>query len=382
MAILHVDMDAFYASVETITRPELGKVPMYVGGGERGVVLSANYPARKYGIRSGMPATRAKRLCPHAIAIRPRFDKYSKASDGVFEILDSITNLVEHASIDEAFLDVTGAIRRLGSPLQIGELIRERVADEQGISCTVGIGPNRFIAKLASNQAKPDGLLQIAPEQVLDFLHPLPVGAMWGVGYATATKLNSIGLYTVADLAHTPKSTLQRVFGNSQGLSLYELAWGRDIRPIVQTEPDRSVGAQTTFSADTDDPEIVRRELLRMSARTASRIRAAGWCASAISITIRFSDFTDITRSGRLFAPTDVTDDIYAAALRLYDALHLQKTRIRLVGVRAEKLVPAQQAYLQPTLDEPENGMREVEVAVDQMVTRFGPNAVKRASLA
>lgn len=379
--ILHVDMDAFYASVEMITHPELRGVPMFVGGGDRGVVLSANYPARKFGIRSGMASVSARKLCPAAVVIRPSFEKYSKASRGVFQILDSITSEVERASIDEAFLDISGSLRRLGSPLQIGDLIRKRVAEEQNIPCTVGIGPNKFIAKLASNHAKPDGLLEVTSDQVLGFLHPLPVRAMWGVGQATSTKLNSLGIYTVGDLAHSPQSTLQQVFGTGQGQSLYELAWGRDNRPVVHSEPEHSIGAQTTFAADTADPEVLRCELLRMSARTASRLRAGGWCANGVVITIRLSDFTDITRSGRLSSPSNVTDDIYAAALRLYDALGLKGSVIRLVGVRAEKLVPAESSFAQPTLDESDVGMRDVEAMVDRLITRFGPDAVSRASL-
>ncbi len=380
--ILHVDMDAFYASVEMARRPELRDVPMYVGGAERGVVLSANYPARAYGIEGGMPATRARRLCPQAVAVPPDYDTYTDVSAGVIQLLRSFTNKVEVASIDEAFCDITGAICRLGEPRTIGELLRARVADEQRIPCSVGIGPSKFIAKLASKQAKPDGLVEVPPDRITAFLHPLPVEAIWGVGPATASRLHKLGLTSIDDVAHTPKPTLQRAFGAGQGALLHDLAWGRDNRSIQATEPERSIGAQTTFGRDTDDPRAVHGELLRMAARASSRMREAGMCGRAVSISVRFSDFTTITRTAQLPSPTDVTDEVYAQALRLYDGLHLQRARIRRVGVRIERLVPAAEAYQQPTLDAPERGMREVDLAADALVRRFGPNVVGRATLA
>lgn len=380
--ILHVDMDAFYASVEMARRPELRDVPMYVGGAERGVVLSANYPARAYGIEGGMPATRARRLCPQAVVVPPDYDTYTDVSAGVIQLLRSFTNKVEVASIDEAFCDITGAICRLGEPRTIGELLRARVADEQRIPCSVGIGPSKFIAKLASKQAKPDGLVEVPPDRITAFLHPLPVEAIWGVGPATASRLHKLGLTSIDDVAHTPKPTLQRAFGAGQGALLHDLAWGRDNRSIQATEPERSIGAQTTFGRDTDDPRAVHGELLRMAARASSRMREAGMCGRAVSISVRFSDFTTITRTAQLPSPTDVTDEVYAQALRLYDGLHLQRARIRRVGVRIERLVPAAEAYQQPTLDAPERGMREVDLAADALVRRFGPNVVGRATLA
>ena len=380
--ILHVDMDAFYASVEMARRPELRDVPMYVGGAERGVVLSANYPARAYGIEGGMPATRARRLCPQAVVVPPDYDTYTDVSAGVIQLRRSFTNKVEVASIDEAFCDITGAICRLGEPRTIGELLRARVADEQRIPCSVGIGPSKFIAKLASKQAKPDGLVEVPSDRITAFLHPLPVEAIWGVGPATASRLHKLGLTSIDDVAHTPKPTLQRAFGAGQGALLHDLAWGRDSRSIQVTEPEHSIGAQTTFGRDTDDPRAVHGELLRMAARASSRMREAGMCGRAVSISVRFSDFTTITRTAQLPSPTDVTDEVYAQALRLYEGLHLQRARIRRVGVRIEKLVPAAEAYQQPTLDAPERGMREVELAADALIRRFGPNAVGRATLA
>jgi len=379
--LMHVDMDAFYASVELRRRPELRGQPVIVGGSTRGVVLSATYEARAAGVRSGMPSTHARRLCPQATFIHPDFDSYGDVSKSIVAVFESVTSVVESASIDEAFLDITGAIRHLGSATNIGEYIRAVVADEQQITCSVGIGPTKFVAKLASRAAKPDGLVEVRPEDVISFLHPLPVEAMWGVGEATAEKLHRLGLFTVADLAHTPKSTLQRAFGPHAGAMLNDLAWGRDARPVVVREPERSVGSQETFARDTDDPEVVKRELLRMSDRTASRLRKARLLSRTIAISIRFADFTELTRSATVPNPTDVTDEIHAQAVALYDKLGLQRARIRRVGVRAEGLVEARLAYRQPRLTDPERGWREAEQAIDAAVVKFGPTAVQRAAL-
>jgi len=379
--IMHVDMDAFYASVEMVRRPELCERPMYVAGGERGVVLSANYPARAYGVAGGMPASRARRLCPQAVIIPPDHDRYAEVSAGVMAILTTVTDRVEVASIDEAFMDVTGAIRRLGEPRLIAELLRAQIVDEQRICCSVGIGPNKLIAKMASAQAKPDGMLEIRQDEILSFLHPLPVSAIWGVGEVTTGRLNSLGLRNIDDLAHTPKQTLQRALGDNAGGWLADLAWGRDERQIAVWQPEQSVGSQHTFARDTDDPRLIYQELLRLSARVAARLRSSNWCARSVTISVRFSDFKAITRSAQLASPSDVTDEIYAKAVRLYDSLHLQRARVRRVGVRVEGLVAAAEAYLQPTLDAPERGMREAERAADLAALKFGPNAVQRASL-
>ncbi|MGJ6981041.1 DNA polymerase IV [Aestuariimicrobium soli] len=378
---MHVDMDAFYATVELARRPELRGRPMWVGGAERGVVLSASYEARAAGVRSGMPSSRARRLCPDGVPVPPDHDTYAAVSKGVFAIFGGITQRVEAVSIDEAFLDVTGAVRRLGDPRLIAELIRAQVADEQQITCSVGIAPSKFVAKLASNQAKPDGVVQVAPSRVVPFLHPLPVEKVWGVGEQTAARLHKLGLTTIGEVAHTSRQTLQRAMGNHAGGWLHDLAWGRDDRQVVGEAVERSIGAQETFSRDTDDPRIVTTELLRMAARTASRMRQAQVLGRGVSISIRFADFTTISRTTALATPTDVTDEIYAAALRCWRGLNLQRARIRRVGVRVERLVDADEAYQQFTLDAPERGMREVEQAADAAVMRFGPHAVRRASL-
>nr|WP_269204447.1 DNA polymerase IV [Motilibacter deserti] len=379
---MHVDMDAFYASVALLDRPDLRGTPVVVGGnGTRGVVLSATYEARAYGVRSAMPTSRARRLCPQATFLPPRFDDYARVSAGVMELFRSITPVVEPLSLDEAFLDVSGAVRRLGSPATIAQLLRDRVADEQGITCSVGVAPTKFVAKLASTACKPDGMLVVPRDQVIAFLHPLPVGALWGVGEKTEEALTRLGMRTVGDLAAVPVDTLRRALGPTSGPHLHALAWGHDDRPVVASEPERSTGAEETFARDVDDPAVIHRELLRLSTRTASRLRAAGHAGRTVVLKVRFADFTTITRSKTLRETTDVAQVVYTTARGLYDALGLQRARIRLVGVRVEGLVDADTAPQQLLLDERPAGWRDAERAADRAALRFGADAVRPASL-
>lgn len=379
--VTHVDMDAFYASVELRRRPELRDVPMWVGGAERGVVLSANYPARAFGVRGGMSSTQARRLCPHAVSLPPDFDAYTEVSAGVVAIFETFTAQVESASIDEAYLDLTGAVRTAGSAVAIGERLRAMVADEQQISCSVGIGPNKLIAKMASNAAKPDGLLEVPPAAVIGFLHPQPVENLIGVGESTTASLHRLGITTIAELAYLPRTTLQRAFGPRAGALLAELAWGRDSSRVVARPGERGVGCQETFARDTDDRATVNAELLRVSVKVTSRMRAAGVLGRTVTLNLRFADFSTISRSLTLPSPTDITDEVYDAALALYGRLGLQRARIRRVGVRVTGLVDRATAYLQPTLDTPDRGWRDAERAADKVIRRFGPGAVQRAVL-
>jgi len=380
--VLHVDMDAFYAGVSLLSRPELRDRPVIVGGGgTRGVVLSATYEARAFGVHSAMPMMRARRLCPQAVVVAPDHAAYARVSAGIMEVFRSITPLVEPISLDEAFLDVRGAARRLGGPIQIGEWIRATVQDEQGVTCSVGVASTKFVAKLASARCKPDGLLVVPAQEVVAFLHPLPVGALWGVGGKTEDVLQQLGLHTVGDLAHTPASTLVRALGPATGAHLSALAWGRDDRSVVPHEPDRSLGAEHTFATDIDDPVVVARELLRLSERTAARLRATGQVGRTVSIKVRFADFTTITRARTLPEATDVGRLVYDTAVGLYDALGLQRARIRLVGVRVEAILDADDQPHQLQLGEREHGWRSAEQAVDRATRRFGAGAVRPAAL-
>ena len=380
--VLHVDMDAFYASVELRSRPELVGTPVIVGGlGSRSVVLSATYEARAYGVHSAMPMMRARRMCPQATVIPPDHDKYAESSRGVMEVFRSITPLVEPISLDEAFLDVGGAQRRLGSPRQIGELIRARVVDEQGITCTVGVASTKFVAKLASARAKPDGLLVVPRDDVVAFLHPLPVGALWGVGDKTEEALTRLGLRTIGDIAHTPVATLQRALGAAAGAHLSALSWGRDERDVVAHEPDKSIGSEETFARDVDDPTVIHRELLRLSERTAARLRSTGYVGRTVALKVRFADFTTITRSKTLREPTDVARVVYETARGLYDALGLQRARIRLVGVRVEGLVDSDRTPRQMSMGGGQEEWRAAEQAADKAAARFGAGAVRPAAL-
>lgn len=381
--ILHIDMDAFYASVEIRDRPQIAGRPVIVAHtGGRGVVLSANYIARGFGVRSAMPVSRAQRSCPHALFITPRHDLYSTVSREVMAIFLAVTPEVEPLSLDEAFLDISGAIRRLGSPSAIGRLIRRQVQDQLGITCSVGIASSKFVAKLASVHCKPDGLLVIPADRVLDFLHPLPVSALWGVGERTGKVLARLGLRTVADLAHAPVATLERELGRATATHLSALAWGRDDRKVVTGVQEKSIGAEETFATDIGDPDLIRRELLRLAGRTARSLRSSGYAARTISVKLRRADFTTITRSRTLPEPTDVAQKIYATACDLYAASgYAAGVRLRLVGVRATSLSQAAGAGTQLALGERPDAWRRAEGAMDKITSRFGTGAVTPGSL-
>ncbi len=380
--ILHVDMDAFYASVEVRDRPDLAGTPVVVGGlGPRSVVLSATYEARAFGVRSAMPVGRARRLCPQAIFIAPRHRLYAEVSREVMAIFRAVTPEVEPLSLDEAFLDVAGALRRLGRPARIAQLIREQVREQQAITCSVGVAPCKFVAKVASARCKPDGLLVVPAAGLLDFLHPLPASVLWGVGDRAEEVLGRLGLRTVGDIAHVPLGTLQRELG-AAGEHLWSLAWGRDDRPVVPRREEKSVGAEETFDTDVDDPEVIRRELLRLSGRTAQALRAAGCVARTISVKLRLASFKTLTRSRTLAEPTDVAREIYATACALYEGSGLDgRARLRLVGVRAAGLRPAAGAARQLAFGDRPAGWREAERAVDEIARRFGSDAVRPAAL-
>jgi len=380
-SILHVDMDAFFAAVEVRRRPELRGKPVVVGGlGPRGVVSSASYEARRYGIRSAMPAMRARALCPHAVFLPPDFTEYSAASAAVMAIFRDVTPLVEPLSLDEAFLDVAGAQRLLGRPAHLARDIRARIAGEQRLTCSVGVASSKFVAKLGSTRAKPDGVIVVPAGQVLDFLHPLPVDALWGVGERAAETLHRLGLMTVGDLAAAPVRMLRGALGEASAAHLHELAWGRDPRRVVAEQVEKSVGAELTYDTDATDPATIRRSLLALADKVGARLRAGGHVGRTVTIKIRMADFRTVNRSRTLPTPTDVAREIFAISWALFEALRVGEP-IRLVGVRLEGLTAAAGASRQLTLGEPERGWREAEAATDAVTARFGRSIVGPASL-
>ncbi|MFI5492027.1 DNA polymerase IV [Actinoplanes sp. NPDC051859] len=379
--ILHVDMDAFFASVEVRRRPELQGKPVIVGGGgPRGVVSSASYEARRYGVRSAMPGMRAKALCPQAVFLPVDFAAYNAASAAVMQIFRDVTPLVEPLSLDEAFLDVAGAQRLLGNPARIARSIRQRIFAEQRLTCSVGVAASKFVAKLGSTRAKPDGMMVIPAADVLDFLHPLPVGALWGVGDKAAAQLQRLGLMTVADLARAPLRMLRSAVGEASAAHLHELSWGRDPRRVVAEHEEKSIGAELTYDTDVTDHTAVRRSMLALSEKVGGRLRASGHVGRTVSIKIRLADFRTVSRSRTMRTTTDVAREIFEISWALFQALHPEDP-IRLVGVRVDGLSAAAGASRQLTLGEPERGWREAEAAADAAAARFGRSIVGPASL-
>ncbi|MDP9223737.1 MAG: DNA polymerase IV [Actinomycetota bacterium] len=386
--ILHVDMDAFYASVETIKDPALRGKPVIVGGrGSRGVVTSASYEARAFGVASAMPLVRARRLCPHGIFVANDFSSYQDYSHRIRAVFESFTPLVEPLSLDEAFLDVSGSVRLFGTPLAIARQIKQAIS-QLGLACTVGVAPNKFLAKLASASAKPDGLLVVPADGVQSFLHPLPVSALWGVGPHTDETLRRLGMKTVGDLAGLSRRTLERALGEALGAHLHALARGLDSRPVVTDEPSKSVGSEETYERDLDSSEEVLRELLRLTDRTAGRLRTKNLCGRTVTIKIRFSNFKTITRSKTLPWEVDTTAEIYEVAQQLCRRLHLERPRIRLVGVAVGGLAAGPPRRQLDLLTAAGGEGRAVEVrrrnaahAVDAIRGRFGEASVAPATL-
>ena len=378
--ILHVDMDAFYASVAEKDNPKLKGKAVVVGAGRRGVVSAANYEARKFGIRAAMPVYKAKALAPHAIFISPDMARYEEVSRSVMSIFHDITPLVEPISLDEAFLDVTGARRLLGDGQTIAKLIRARVEQKEGITCSVGIAHNKFIAKIASNQCKPNGLLEIDPERVLEFLHPLAAKEIWGVGPKTNEQLAKMGLQTVGDIANTPRSTLIRVLGQASGSSLYELAWGRDYRDVEIEHIEKSISSSETFDQDLDSQEEILKEFLRLTERSVERMREKGFAAGTISIKVRFTDFKTISRSKTVDLPITGTQEIFEVVKNLYLTLNLENVLIRLVGVSLDSLVEDEEIN-QMVLGQRTSGWQQADKAVDRIKNKFGSASLRPARL-
>ena len=375
--ILHVDMDAFYAAVEVLDDPTLRGLPLIIGAPDgRSVVSSASYEARRYGVRAAMPVSQALRLCPSARIVPPHFHRYQEVSRQVMAIFESFTPLVEPLSVDEAFLDVQSVRRLWGSPARIAELIRERVLDEVGITCSVGIAATKHVAKMASTIAKPDGMLVVAAHDTLDFLAPRPVRAMWGVGPKAAEALEARGIRTVQDVREAPREMIDRAVGPALGARLAQLAIGLDPRSVDTERVEKSIGHEETFDHDILDRPFLRAELLRLADRVAARLRRAEWETSTVAIKIRFDDFRTLSRSQTLSEPTAVGQRIGEAAQALFEQID-RRDPVRLVGVRAENLRPAGGGGI--GLWDDDEDWRKVEGAVDEAMARFGSATISRA---
>jgi DNA polymerase-4 len=296
-----------------------------------------------------------------------------------------VTSLVQPVSLDEAFLDVSGSLRAFGRPTAVAEYLRARVADEQQITCSVGVAATTQLAKIASRRAKPDGVMVVPRDQAIAFLHPLPVEELWGVGAKTAVRLHRLGLQTVGDLSRAPVSILQRALGPVAGAHLHAMAWGVDHHPVTPRryfdEPDRSIGAEETFGRDVREPSVIERELLRLSVKVAYRMRTGGVAGRTVILKVRFSDFTTITRSRTLTTHTNLTPQIFATATGLFAALRLGRSAIRLVGVRLQGLADAATVPRQLELGERAHGWDDAESAADRVVDRFGKAALRRGTL-
>ena len=391
--ILHVDMDAFYASVEQHDDPTLVGRPVAVGSPTgRGVVAAASYEARAFGVRSAMPMVRARRLCPDLVVVRPRFERYHEVSDGLMRILRDVTPLVEPLSLDEAFLDVAGAVRIFGEPPAIAARVRERVREELGLPCSVGVGPTKSVAKLLSGLAKPDGLLHWRAEEVVARLRPLPVSSLWGSGPRTTERLVEHGIRTVGDVADTDVRLLRRLVGDALGGQLHALARGEDPRRVEPEHEARSVSAETTFDTDVDDPVTLERRLQRLATGVARRLRAQGLAARTVTVKVRSAEHRDVTRSRTLPRPSDRTHELVVVGRELLRELRLGRTRVRLIGFRLSGLGAPDAVAQLSLLDDagtaaagegqvPGERWQAIDRAADAIAARYGRPAVSFASL-
>jgi DNA polymerase IV len=379
--ILHVDMDAFYASVEERERPELKGKPVIVGGTPegRGVVAAANYVARTFGVRSAMPAARAHRLCSTAVFLRPRIDYYAQVSKQIREIFNRFTPLVEPLSLDEAFLDVTGSTRLMGPPATIGRSIKSMIHDELNLTASVGVAPNKFLAKVASDLEKPNGFVIVDPDRIAEFLDPLPVTRLWGVGKTAAQIMERMRIATIGDLRQTPVERLYSQFGENAE-HLWQLANGADNRAVIPDHQAKSISHENTFETDITDLDVLREWLLELTEQVAHRLRRNRLSGRTVQLKLRYADFHTITRSITLSDPTDLTDEIWHAADEmLRNRRPKRELSIRLLGVGVAGL--KRTSEVQPLLFESEDQAKrgKLDSVTDQIKARFGSGAVGRA---
>ena len=375
-SILHLDMDAFFAAVELREDPSLRGKPLLIGhDGPRGVVATASYEARVYGCHSAQPMSVAKRQCPHALVLPVRMDLYKRASDAMFAVLDEFSPAVEPLSIDEAFLDLTGTDRLFGRPQDVARRLKDRIRSDLGLTASVGVAPNKFLAKLASDMDKPDGLTVIRPADVDRILPPLPVTKLWGIGKATAERLRNYGVRTVGDLCRKPEAWMREFFG-SEADRYAALARGLDDRPVVPDSAAKSIGHEQTFEQDVADPAEIRRVMFEQVEQVGARLRRHGLRARGVSLKIRFGEFQTISRSTTLPQPTDATAELWAAAEAVFDQWPFQP--VRLIGVTAERLADGQGQQMDLFTDAGRERQQRLDAVADRINQRFGKRAIRR----
>ena len=381
--ILHLDVDAFFASVEEILDPSLKGKPLIVGARpeQRGVVASASYAARAFGVRSAMPTAQALRLCPQAIVLPPPHKVYREYSARMMAILSEYSPLIEPLSLDEAFLDVTGCQARWGSPEELAHHLQERLEVELGLSASVGLAANKLVAKIASGLEKPRGFVVVPHGKEAEFLAPLPVEKLWGVGEVTARSLHEMGVFTIGQLAELPAAQLEARFGR-RGRDLYRQARGMDDRPVVAEREEKSLSREVTFAEDIGDRQVLRKTLLSLSEDVARRLRKRGLRGRTVKLKLRYSDFTTLTRQVTLDAPTDLEQVIFEQAARLLEKAWDKRRKVRLIGVGVSKfeLEERQLSLFEGTDEGKVEKLRRLSQAVDRIRGKYGDEAIRRAS--
>lgn len=381
-AIIHLDMDAFYPAVEVLDNPELKGKPVIVGGSQkRGVVSSASYEARKYGVHSAQPIAAALRICPQGILLPVRMARYKDISHQVFGIFRRFTPLVEPLSIDEAFLDVTGSLRLFGRPEEIAIKIKETIFRETGLTVSAGVAPSKFVAKIASDMNKPDGLTIVPPDRVREFLDPLPISKMWGVGKVTREALAKLNIHTFRDLSRMSVEIMERRFGK-QGIKMYQLSMGLDDREVVPEQDVKSVGHEETFSEDIREKDRARSQLLSLADKVARRMRRMGLEGRTVTLKVKYSDFTLVTRSVTLPNHTNDGSEIYAAACDLLEKTAVGRRPVRLLGISLSHIPIDSEAQLSlfDERREPER-KKELNRALDSIYEKFGEKGIRPGTL-
>ena len=380
--IIHIDMDAFYASVEQGDNPALKGLPVIVGGDpeKRGVVSAASYEARVYGVHSAMPTSQAKRLCPHGIFLPVRMHRYREVSEQIFKILQEYTPFIEPLSLDESFLDVTGSEKLFGPVLQIAKAIKRRILETTGLTASAGIAPNKFLAKIASDFKKPDGLVEIKPEEVQEFLRELPISKLWGVGKSTEEVLKGMGILRVGQLAVYPAERVEKKLGKF-GLELIALARGEDDRPVTPDSEAKSISQEETFTPDLEALEKMKRVLLDQAEQVGWELRKQKLKGCTVTVKVRYPDFTTVTRSHTLPIPTDQGIEIYQTALLLLHKTEARQKKARLLGVGISNLLHQDDPEQLILFDSRRKQVQRTTQAMDRIWDKFGQEAIKRATL-